>query len=215
VFERFSERAKSVLMLAQDESLLLNHSVIGTEHLLLGLLREGEGVAANALTGLGVSAEAVREQVELVLPVPGRPPENGSRPFTPRAKKVLELSLREALQLGHNYIGTEHLLLGLVREGEGAAIQVLESLGFERARLRQEIMQLLSGHRSEGAPEGESIDAPLSMEPRCNGCTAELSEVAQYRSVRMPAASAGSSPLTVEVVSCRRCGFVLGMFRSG
>jgi len=202
-------------MLAQEESLLLNHSVIGTEHLLLGMLREGEGVAANALTTLGVSIEPVREKVKMVRPVPTVSSGTDPRPFTPRAKKVLEFSLREALQLGHTYIGTEHILLGLVREGEGAGIQVLANLGVEPARVRQQIMQLLSGYLSKVSPEGESIDAPPSVEPRCNGCTAELSEVAQFRSISVPATSAVQSPLTVEVVSCSRCGFVLGLFKTG
>jgi ATP-dependent Clp protease ATP-binding subunit ClpA len=117
VFERFTDRARRVLVLAQEEARLLNHSFIGTEHILLGLIHEGEGVAAKALESLGISLEAVRDKVEETIVPAGTAP-TGSPPFTPRAKKVLELSLREALQLGHNYIGTEHMLLGLVREGE-------------------------------------------------------------------------------------------------
>jgi ATP-dependent Clp protease ATP-binding subunit ClpC len=120
VFERFTDRARRVLVLAQEEARLLNHSFIGTEHILLGLIHEGEGVAAKALESLGISLEAVREKVEETIGMAGTAP-SGSPPFTPRAKKVLELSLREALQLGHSYIGTEHMLLGLVREGEGVA----------------------------------------------------------------------------------------------
>ena len=132
MFERFTDRARRVLVLAQEEARLLNHSFIGTEHILLGLIHEGEGVAAKALEQLGVSLEAVREKVEETIGLSGTAP-TGSPPFTPRAKKVLELSLREALQLGHNYIGTEHMLLGLVREGEGVAAQVLVSLGADLA----------------------------------------------------------------------------------
>ena len=124
LFERFTDRARRVLVLAQEEARLLNHSFIGTEHILLGLIHEGEGLAAKALESLGISLEAVREKVEETIGPAGSAP-TGSPPFTPRAKKVLELSLREALQLGHNYIGTEHMLLGLVREGEGVAAQVL------------------------------------------------------------------------------------------
>ena len=124
MFERFTDRARRVLVLAQEEARLLNHSFIGTEHILLGLIHEGEGLAAKALESLGISLEAVREKVEETIGPAGSAP-TGSPPFTPRAKKVLELSLREALQLGHNYIGTEHMLLGLVREGEGVAAQVL------------------------------------------------------------------------------------------
>ena len=128
MFERFTDRARRVVVLAQEEARLLNHSYIGTEHILLGLIHEGEGVAAKALESLGISLEAVRSQVEEIIGQGGSSP-SGHIPFTPRAKKVLELSLREALQLGHNYIGTEHILLGLIREGEGVAAQVLVKLG--------------------------------------------------------------------------------------
>src|SRR3712207_9278810 len=122
MFERFTDRARRVVVLAQEEARLLNHNYIGTEHILLGLIHEGEGVAAKALESLGISLEAVRSQVEEIIGQGGSSP-SGHIPFTPRAKKVLELSLREALQLGHNYIGTEHILLGLIREGEGVAAQ--------------------------------------------------------------------------------------------
>ena len=150
MFERFTDRARRVLVLAQEEARLLNHSFIGTEHILLGLIHEGEGVAAKALEQLGISLEAVREKVEETIGLSGTAP-TGSPPFTPRAKKVLELSLREALQLGHNYIGTEHMLLGLVREGEGVAAQVLVSLGADLARVRQQVIQLLSGYQGKEA----------------------------------------------------------------
>ena len=128
MFERFTDRARRVVVLAQEEARLLNHNYIGTEHILLGLIHEGEGVAAKALESLGISLEGVRGQVEELIGQGGSSP-SGHIPFTPRAKKVLELSLREALQLGHNYIGTEHILLGLIREGEGVAAQVLVKLG--------------------------------------------------------------------------------------
>src|ERR1700689_3787021 len=158
VFERFTDRARRVLVLAQEEARLLNHSFIGTEHILLGLIHEGEGVAAKALESLGISLEAVREKVEETIGMAGTAP-SGSPPFTPRAKKVLELSLREALQLGHSYIGTEHMLLGLVREGEGVAATVLVSLGTDLNRVRQAVMQLMSGNQgkeSVGASQGSS-----------------------------------------------------------
>ena len=145
-------------MLAQEEARLLNHSFIGTEHILLGLIHEGEGVAAKALESLGISLEAVREKVEETIGMAGTAP-SGSPPFTPRAKKVLELSLREALQLGHSYIGTEHMLLGLVREGEGVAATVLVSLGADLGRVRQQVIQLMSGNQgkeSVGASQGSS-----------------------------------------------------------
>ena len=155
MFERFTDRARRVLVLAQEEARLLNHNFIGTEHILLGLIHEGEGVAAKALESLGISLEAVREKVEETIG-PAGSSTTGSPPFTPRAKKVLELSLREALQLGHNYIGTEHMLLGLVREGEGVAAQVLVNLGADLSRVRQQVIQLLSGYQAgkEGAPAG-------------------------------------------------------------
>jgi len=153
VFERFTDRARRVVVLAQEEARLLNHNYIGTEHILLGLIHEGEGVAAKALESLGISLEAVRSQVEEIIGQGGSSP-SGHIPFTPRAKKVLELSLREALQLGHNYIGTEHILLGLIREGEGVAAQVLVKLGADLSRVRQQVIQLLSGYSGPGAPQG-------------------------------------------------------------
>jgi ATP-dependent Clp protease ATP-binding subunit ClpC len=150
LFERFTDRARRVVVLAQEEARLLNHNYIGTEHILLGLIHEGEGVAAKALESLGISLEAVRNQVEEIIGQGGSSP-SGHIPFTPRAKKVLELSLREALQLGHNYIGTEHILLGLIREGEGVAAQVLVKLGADLSRVRQQVIQLLSGYQG---PQG-------------------------------------------------------------
>jgi ATP-dependent Clp protease ATP-binding subunit ClpC len=144
-FERFTDRARRVLVLAQEEARLLNHSFIGTEHILLGLIAEGEGLAAQALAQLEVSRDEVRERIEETIGLSGSP-STGSPPFTPRAKKVMELSLREALQLGHNYIGTEHLLLGIVREGEGVAAQVLISLGADLPTVRQQVMLMLQGY---------------------------------------------------------------------
>jgi ATP-dependent Clp protease ATP-binding subunit ClpC len=144
VFERFTDRARRVVVLAQEEARMLNHGYIGTEHILLGLAHEGEGVAAKALEGLGVALDGVRQQVEEIIGQ-GQQAPSGHIPFTPRAKKVLELSLREALQMGHNYIGTEHILLGLIREGEGTAAQVLVKLGADLNRVRQQVVQLLSG----------------------------------------------------------------------
>jgi ATP-dependent Clp protease ATP-binding subunit ClpC len=154
MFERFTDRARRVVVLAQEEARMLNHNYIGTEHILLGLIHEGEGVAAKALESLGISLEAVRQQVEEIIGQ-GQQAPSGHIPFTPRAKKVLELSLREALQLGHNYIGTEHILLGLIREGEGVAAQVLVRLGADLNRVRQQVIQLLHGYqRKEPASAG-------------------------------------------------------------
>ena len=150
MFERFTDRARRVVVLAQEEARMLNHNYIGTEHILLGLIHEGEGVAAKALESLGISLEGVRSQVEEIIGQ-GQSAPSGHIPFTPRAKKVLELSLREALQLGHNYIGTEHILLGLIREGEGVAAQVLVKLGADLNRVRQQVIQLLSGYQGKEA----------------------------------------------------------------
>ncbi|GAA1138883.1 ATP-dependent Clp protease ATP-binding subunit [Ornithinicoccus hortensis] len=150
MFERFTDRARRVVVLAQEEARMLNHNYIGTEHILLGLIHEGEGVAAKALESLGISLDAVREQVQEIIGQ-GQQSPTGHIPFTPRAKKVLELSLREGLQLGHNYIGTEHILLGLIREGEGVAAQVLVKLGADLNKVRQQVIQLLSGYQGKEA----------------------------------------------------------------
>jgi ATP-dependent Clp protease ATP-binding subunit ClpA len=145
VFERFTDRARRVVVLAQEEARLLNHDYVGTEHLLLGLAREGQGVAAKALELLGIRLEVLRPQVEATIGR-GQWALSGHIPFTPRAKKALELSLREGLELGHDYVGTEHLLLGLIREGEGVAAQVLVKLGADLPRARRQVIELLSGH---------------------------------------------------------------------
>ena len=167
MFERFTDRARRVVVLAQDEARALNHNYIGTEHLLLGLIHEGEGVAAKALESMDISLDAVRSQVIEIIGE-GQSAPTGHIPFTPRGKKVFELSMREALQLGHNYIGTEHLLLGLLREGEGVAAQVLTNLGGDLSSVRQTVMQMLSGYEGketvnaggpskEGTPSGSAI----------------------------------------------------------
>jgi ATP-dependent Clp protease ATP-binding subunit ClpA len=156
VFERFTDRAKRVVVLAQEEARMLMHNYIGTEHLLLGLISEGEGVAAKALGSMNISLRVVRFQVEEIIGR-GESVQSGHIPFTPRAKKVLELSLREALQLGHDYIGTEHILLGLIREGEGVAAQVLQQLGADLNLVRQQVLQLLSGYTG-----GRSIEEPVT-----------------------------------------------------
>jgi ATP-dependent Clp protease ATP-binding subunit ClpC len=143
MFERFTDRGRLVVILAQKEARMLNHNYIGTEHILLGLIHEGEGVAAKSLESLGISLEGARSQVEEIVDQGQQAPPDRI-PFTPRTKKMLELSLREAAQLGHDYIGTEHILLGLIREGEGIAAQVLVELGAELTRVRQEVIQLLA-----------------------------------------------------------------------
>ncbi len=154
MFQRFTDRARRVVVLAQEEARMLGHNYIGTEHILLGLIHEGDGVAAKALTAMGIGLEATRQQVESIIGR-GQGAPTGHIPFTPRAKKVLELSLREALQLGHDYIGTEHILLGLIREGDGVAAQVLAGFGADLNRVRQQVVQLLHGVPGAGfAPGG-------------------------------------------------------------
>jgi ATP-dependent Clp protease ATP-binding subunit ClpC len=213
VFERFTDRARRVVVLAQEEARLLEHNYIGTEHILLGLIHEGEGVAANALESLGIPLEGVRKQIEARV---GRGHEaaTGHVPFTPRAKKVLELSLREALQLGHNYIGTEHLLLGVIREGEGVGAQVLQAMGADLDRIRSQVIELLSGYSEEQAvarergPEPESATWPL-----CPRCRAPLEETASHREVEIPGKRVESEagPRTLTFVFCGSCGTGLGI----
>ena len=161
MFERFTDRARRVVVLAQDEARSLNHNYIGTEHLLLGLITEGEGVAAKALESLDINKDAVRTAVIDIIGE-GEKPVEGHIPFTPRAKRVFELSLREALQLGHNYIGTEHLLLGLLKEGEGVASQVLIKLGADLGKVRQTVIELLSGYQRNGDDGRESVGVGAS-----------------------------------------------------
>jgi ATP-dependent Clp protease ATP-binding subunit ClpC len=182
MFERFTDRARRVVVLAQEEARMLNHNYIGTEHILLGLIHEGEGVAAKTLESLGISLETVRQQVEEIIGQ-GQHAPSGHIPFTPRAKKVLELSLRESLQLGHNYIGTEHILLALLREGEGIAAQILVKLGADLNRVRQQVIQLLHGYpgkRPEGPPAGpREHGLPPEIAARLNVIESRLSAVEQ------------------------------------
>jgi len=173
MFQRFTDRGRRVVVLAQDEARRLDHNYIGTEHILLGLIREGEGVAAKALESSGISLDVVRQQVEEIIGR-GQQAPSAHIPFTPRAKKVLELSVRESKRLSHNYIGTEHILLSLIREGNGVAVQVLVKLDADLSQLRQQVIQILSGkqprlaHRSpwEGAPETEVQDRLDAAEDR-------------------------------------------------
>ena len=200
MFERFTDRARRVVVLAQEEARMLNHNYIGTEHILLGLIHEGEGVAAKALESLGISLEAVRQQVEEIIGQ-GQQAPSGHIPFTPRAKKVLELSLREALQLGHNYIGTEHILLGLIREGEGVAAQVLVKLGADLNRVRQQVIQLLSGYQGK-EPAAAGGPPPRRRRPR----SSSTSSAATSRRPRARASSTRSSGARRRSSgSCRCC----------
>ena len=189
--------------MAQEEGRLLGHNFIGTEHLLLGLVSEGEGVAARVLQSLGVSLEAVRAKVAETTDTAGYSP-TGSPPFTPRAKQVLELSLREALNLGHNHIGTEHLLLGLVREGEGVAAQVLLDLGLELSEVREKVVEVLSAP----VPAEEAL-LHAAEPPRCPRCSASLAETAAYRILEIPDHQGGET-LAMTFAYCRSCGTALG-----
>jgi ATP-dependent Clp protease ATP-binding subunit ClpC len=228
VFERFTDRARRVVVLAQEEARMLNHNYIGTEHILLGLVREREGVAAKALGSLSIGLNAVRREVEEIIGQ-GQAAPTGHIPFTPRAKKVLELSLREALQLGHNYIGTEHILLGLIREGEGVAAQVLQKLGADLNRVRQTVIQILAGYAAgaqdrvvEGGAEmevGAEMEEELATEtaptaipsaedaPMCPNCFAALDETLAVKTVETT--SEGEN-LSVKIAYCNRCGVALG-----
>ncbi len=220
MFERFTDRSRRVLVLAQEEARLLDHIFIGTEHLLLGLIHENDGVAAQALDSLGVTLDAVRSDVARRLGE-GHYPPGGAPPFTPRAKKVLELSLRECLQLGHSFIGTEHLLLGLVREGEGFACQVLVGMGVDLTKVRQRTIELM------GLPEGQiRVAAPAwplettvsygtqgvePKGPRCPRCRVELTEGARFRTLAVAPDEGDGDPVSMLVVYCERCGSVLDM----
>jgi ATP-dependent Clp protease ATP-binding subunit ClpC len=164
MFERFTDRARRVVALAQEEAKRLDHNYIGTEHILLGLIRERDGVAAKALESMDISLDVVRQQVEEIIGR-GQQPPSGHIPFTPRGKKVLELSLRESQQLGHNYIGTEHILLGLIREGDGVAPQVLVKLGADLNRVRQRVIQLLHGYPAEEPVSARSATGELRLPP--------------------------------------------------
>jgi ATP-dependent Clp protease ATP-binding subunit ClpC len=217
VFERFTDRARRVLTLAQEEARQLNHSFIGTEHILLGLIHEGDGVGAQALRSLGISSQVVRDKVQEIVGTAGTVAD-GSPPFTPRAKKVLELALREALQLNHSYIGTEHILLGLVREGEGVAATVLVSLGADLPRVRQEVNSLMSGGQeaAAGRRSADPDDAPgrssPSGEPRCPRCSRSVAEAARFRTIVVPSDEGNADPLSIHVVYCMHCGTALHMF---
>ena len=231
MFERFTERARHVLVVAQQEARSLNHNFIGTEHILLGLVAEGEGVAAQVLEALGVRLDTVQEKVRETVGASVETP-TGSPPFTPRAKKVLELSLREALQLGHNYIGTEHMLLGLVREGEGVGARVLEQLGVSLDRARHIVLDLVKGPQAGRGQElrfSEATEALTALTaltaaaapegaPRCSRCRASLSTSARYLTINVlpaPDEPAAQAMLMFPVVYCLQCGTAIGSSPSG
>jgi ATP-dependent Clp protease ATP-binding subunit ClpC len=217
VFERFTDRARRVVVLAQDEARMLRHNYIGTEHILLGLIHEGDGIAARALDAMNISPGQVRSAIQQIIGE-GHSAPTGHIPFTPRAKKVLELSLREALQLGHNYIGTEHILLGLVREGEGVAAQVLERYGANLERVRHTVIEFLSGSAgvqaatAGGAPSVEieafmAASAPEESFPTCPNCRSSLAETLAVKTLEF---KDEDEPSMVKMAYCSRCGTALG-----
>jgi ATP-dependent Clp protease ATP-binding subunit ClpC len=217
MFERFTDRARRVVVFAQEEARMLNYNYVGTEHILLGLIHEGEGVAARALEVMSISLDSARQRVGH-----GQAAPTGHIPFTSRAKKVLELSLREALQLGHNYVGTEHILLGLVREGEGVGAQVLRELGASLQQVRTTVIQLLAGYTSS-APEAAggtfgtttefSSEAPpegrLTQDPRCPRCSTKLAETLTVKELEV---EVGDEQRKVRIAYCGLCGAALGLF---
>jgi ATP-dependent Clp protease ATP-binding subunit ClpA len=222
MFERFTDRARRVVVLAQEEARMLNHNYIGTEHLLLGVISDDEGVAAQVLRSLDMSLDAVRTEVRQIIGE-GTAPPAGHVPFTPRAKKVLELSLREALELGHTYIGTEHILLGLVREGEGVAAQVLEKMGGDTARIRTKVIELLGvgSEARERLPEselrvekkpGDEAESPGAI--RCPKCGASLQNHLAFRVLQATRDDDESDVREVVVSYCDRCRNALGAWGS-
>jgi ATP-dependent Clp protease ATP-binding subunit ClpC len=213
VFERFTDRSRRVVVLAQEEARMLNHNYIGTEHVLLGLIHEGEGVACRALESLGISLESVRHQVAEIIGT-GERVSDGHIPFTPRAKKVLELALREALKLHHAYVGTEHILLGLLREGQGVGAQVLRNLGADLETVRSEVIGLLGGMTAAGTLAGGRAEEPQGeapREPRCPRCRRSLKDVLTFRTMSIPE-QGGEATRDVVVVFCGSCGTALGAF---
>jgi ATP-dependent Clp protease ATP-binding subunit ClpA len=204
MFKRFTDPARRVVVLAQEEARMLNHNYIGTEHILLGLIHEGQGVAAKALESLNISLEAVRDRVEEIIGQ-GQAAPTGHIPFTPRAKKIFELSFREALH-GHTYIGTEHILLGLVREGEGVAAQVLQQMGIDLGRTRGEVIRRLSGEHPAAA---ETAGAAQSVEAaRCASCQARLSDSGRISALEVQ--DEEGRPTTVRLLYCSSCGAPIG-----
>jgi ATP-dependent Clp protease ATP-binding subunit ClpC len=207
LFERFTDRARRVVVLAQEEARMLNHNYIGTEHILLALSREAEGVAAKALESLDISLEAARQKVAEIIGQ-GQAAPTGHISFTPRAKKVLELAFREAMQLGHNYIGTEHILLGLIREGEGVGAEVLQRLGADLNRVRQTVIQILSGY-VPGAEEMPIEASTPPSGPRCSSCSLPLEGALAYRTLLAEPAEEEGDPISVSIIYCKKCGVVV------
>jgi len=205
MFERFSDRGRRVVVLAQEEARALNHDYIGTEHILLGLLAEPDGVASRALRGMRVDLSTARRRVEEIIGR-GQVPAHGREPFTPRAKKVFEYSLREAIELKHDHIGTEHLLLALLREGEGVACQVLTQLGVGFDAARDVVIDILGGSQPKDGGDSPDVTAEQQIgEPLCPVCQARLIESASYRVLEV-AEHGGEGHRRVLFLFCLRCG---------
>lgn len=227
MFERFTEKARRVVILAQEESGELGHDHIGTEHLLLALIREEDGIAAQALNETGITLDDTRKKVEELVgqgePEPKR--RSGKRPrqhvpFTSRAKKTMELALRESMGLGHNYIGTEHLLLGMLSLGEGRGSETLAELAADPAQLRENLLKLTRAHAEAPRMEFREVELEMreggareSLTPRCSRCDAELSETAAVSTMEVPAEKGMGFTWTVTFVFCGRCGTSLGVIR--
>lgn len=218
MFETFTERARRVVVFAQAEARMLNHDYIGTEHLLLGVLREGESIGAHALTAAGVSLESARRQLEDIIGAGDAPP-TGHIPFTPRAKKVLRLSLEEAQQLGHLYVGAEHLLLGLIREGTGVAAQIIVKLAGDLDRVRGSVVDGLRAEPTEGVPRSRAFERTMAVTisaeedsgewPLCPVCRASLHETLARATIRARNPDADDrSPMVIAY--CGGCGTAVG-----
>ena len=204
MFERMTDRARRVVVLAQEEARLLNHNYIGTEHILLGLLNEGEGIGCQALARHGMSLAIARTQIVEIIGEGAESP-TGHIPFTPRAKKILEFALREALQLGHNYIGTEHILLGMVREGEGVAAQVLARGGLTIGPLRETVLDLLKANPEQRIAASRSWPTARST-PFCLHPPDQL----RYRLLEI-LSETDQPPLAANLVTCSNCQATLGV----
>jgi ATP-dependent Clp protease ATP-binding subunit ClpA len=208
MFERLTDLARRVLVLAQEEARLLGHDFIGTEHLLLGMVKEPHGIAAQVLMERGITTGRARIQIEQIVgKSTGQP--TGSPPFTTRAKRILELSMRAALHNKHDAIGPEHILLGLVEEGEGVGAQVIRSLGVELDDVREAVLRAISG--DDPWPDGDFPD--VAPAPWCTGCAAELEASIRYRTLSVPPASPDMPTMMAEVVFCGDCGKVVSVFR--
>ncbi len=213
MFERLTERARHVLVQARQEAEQLGHGRIGSEHLLLGLIREHDGTAAQVLGDLGITFDDVRDRVERSVGLAAGEPSR-SPPFTPRAKRILDLSLRSAMQLGHDRIGTEDLLLGIVDEGHGVGARILQDLGVELPRVRQAVIRNLSVDQAGASLGGRPVGSEPKRSPRCARCSSAIEPLLRYRSVTIRPSSPSTHPRQADIVFCDNCGHVVGVLTS-